>query len=111
VSVEEERGDVDRVETRKEEGGESGCVLVCSFGLLLRSGLRFVLGGVGEGMVGGELGLDRGTGGRSEWLLLVSYLLDFFAGSLWRNSWKRERDIKENLSKWVERENVKFGTA
>jgi hypothetical protein len=99
------------VETRREEGGGFGYVVVCSFGFSLRLGLQFVLGGVGEGMVGGELGLDRGTGGRSEWLLLVSSLLDFFAGSLWRNSWKRERDMKENLSKWVERENVKFGTA
>ena len=35
-------------------------------------------------MVGGGLGLDRGTGGRSEWLLLVSYLLDILGDFLLR---------------------------
>lgn len=82
---------------RREEGGESGCFLVCSFGFWLRSGLRFVLGGVGEGMVGGELGLDRDIGRRSEWLLLVSYLLDSFGGFL--RLCRREGHKRESYSK------------
>jgi hypothetical protein len=75
------------------------CVLVYSSGFLLPLVLRFLSGGgVGEEIGGGELGLGRGTGRRSEWLLLVSYLPTFFSIFFGRVMCRRERGKKESFS-------------